>query len=596
MFHFSTLFRAILVVFLLTSDIRTQGAAHQNETKEPTISVVLLARNKEHTLPYFLTLFERLEYPKKRLSLFIRSDHNSDKTIAIIEEWLKHNEHKYHSCNVKLDKNSPKYYPGDFKATEWSDQRFNNIIEMKEEALSFARQMWADYIWFLDMDVFITKSDTLYVLVNEEKAIVAPKLNSLATYSNFWGGMTEDYWYMRSEDYLPILDRKQRGCFIVPMVHSCVLVDLRRVASDALTFNPGNVNGYDGPNDDIITFAISARTVGIDMHVCNSEVYGFIPPPLDDDQRLELDYKQLLSIKLEVLVEHPPLPVSPLLMKYVPPLPKKDKANFDQVYLISLGRRPERRERMYQSFDELGFDVKLFEAVDGKQLNESYLKQLGVKQMTNYKDPWGKRDMTFGEIGCFLSHYFIWKDIVSNGYKKVLLFEDDIRFEPYFREKVKHMLHQANILVDWDLIYLGRKKLKSSDEPWVEESDTLVHVSYSYWTLCYVITLRGAKKLLDGQPLGQMVPVDEYIPIMFNKHPETEWMERFPVRNLNAFSASPLFVYPTHYTGEEGYISDTEESPIIHVVNHAPPAMESTLEGKGLELEVGFNGLAKDEL
>lgn len=77
---------------------------------------------------------------------------------------------------------------------------------------------------------------------------------------------------------------------------------------------------------------------------------------------------------------------------------------------------------------------------------------------------------------------------------------------------------------------------------------------------------------------------------------QTEWKERFPVRNLNAFSVYPLYVYPTHYTGEDGYISDTEESPIIQVVAHAPPTIETNLEGKGLELEVGFNGLAKDEL
>lgn len=381
--------------------------------------MVLLARNKEHTLPYFLTLFERLAYPKKRMALFIRSDHNVDKTVTILEEWLLRNQHKYHSCNVKIDKYLPKHYPGDVEGTEWSDDRFNNIIRMKEEALTLARHIWADYIWFLDMDVFMTRSDILYEMVNERKAIVAPMLKSLATYSNFWGDMTEDYWYLRSEDYLPILDRKQRGCFIVPMVHSCVLVDLTRVSSDALTFVPQNVIGYDGPNDDIITFAISAKKSGINMHVCNTKIYGFIPPPVNDDQPLEFDYKQLLSIKLEVLAEHPPLPLSPLLMKYVPPMPKKDKAGFDQIYLISLARRPERRERMYHSFDELGFSVKLFEAVDGKKLNESYLKQLGVKQMAEYKDPWGKRDMTFGEIGCFLSHYFIWKDIVSSGYKKV---------------------------------------------------------------------------------------------------------------------------------------------------------------------------------
>lgn len=72
-------------------------------------------------------------------------------------------------------------------------------------------------------------------------------------------------------------------------------------------------------------------------------------------------------------------------------------------------------------------------------------------------------------------------------------------------------------------------------------------------------------------------------------------MEKFPVRNLNAYSVAPLYVFPTHYTGEEGYISDTEESPIIEEYR-TPPAMSPNLGGKGLELEIGFNGLAKDEL
>lgn len=149
------------------------------------------------------------------------------------------------------------------------------------------------------------------------------------------------------------------------------------------------------------------------------EVYGFIPPPLEDGQSLRTDHKQLKSIKLEVLVEHPPMPVSRPLSKYVPPPPQIDNIGFDQIYLINLARRLDRRNRMFLSFEELGLKVKLFEAVDGKQLNESYLKELGVKQMAGYKDPWSKRDMTFGEIGCFLSHYFIWVDIVNNGYKKV---------------------------------------------------------------------------------------------------------------------------------------------------------------------------------
>lgn len=39
-------------------------------------------------------------------------------------------------------------------------------------------------------------------------------------------------------------------------------------------------------------------------------------------------------------------------------------------------------------------------------------------------------------------------------------------------------------------------------------------------------------------------------------------MEQFESRDLKAFSAEPLLVYPTHYTGDDGYISDTETSTV----------------------------------
>lgn len=40
-------------------------------------------------------------------------------------------------------------------------------------------------------------------------------------------------------------------------------------------------------------------------------------------------------------------------------------------------------------------------------------------------------------------------------------------------------------------------------------------------------------------------------------------MEAFPNRDLKAFSAEPMLLYPTHYTFEQGYISDTEKSLIV---------------------------------
>lgn len=102
-----------------------------------------------------------------------------------------------------------------------------------------------------------------------------------------------------------------------------------------------------------------------------------------------------------------------------------------------------------------------------------------------------------------------------------------------------------------------------SDEPWLPGSKYLVQVGYSYWTLGYALSLNGAKKLLDGDPLSRLVPVDEYLPILFDKHPKNDWKGHFPKRDLIAYSAAPLLLYPTHYTGEKGYISDTEDSNVV---------------------------------
>lgn len=55
----------------------------------------------------------------------------------------------------------------------------------------------------------------------------------------------------------------------------------------------------------------------------------------------------------------------------------------------------------------------------------------------------------------------------------------------------------------------------------VDGVNNLVEADYSYWTLGYVLSQQGARKLVDADALTRMVPVDEFLPIMFNKHPKS---------------------------------------------------------------------------
>jgi len=41
------------------------------------------------------------------------------------------------------------------------------------------------------------------------------------------------------------------------------------------------------------------------------------------------------------------------------------------------------------------------------------------------------------------------------------------------------------------------------------------------------------------------------------------WKQQFFPRDLVALSPQPVLVEPTHYTGQPGYLTDTEDSPII---------------------------------
>lgn len=202
-------------------------------------------------------------------------------------------------------------------------------------------------------------------MISKNYTIVAPMLKSDGLYSNFWYGMTEDYYYLRTDDYKQVLELEKMGCFNVPMIHSCVLVDLRRRESDLLTYNPQNVENYDGPHDDIITFALSANKSDINLQLCNDEFHGYVMVPLEETDTLMHDFLQLTNIKLEALSRNDVIPVNNLLKPFTF-IPNKDKLGFNEIYMINLLRRPERRRRMMHCFDELGMDVTILDAVDGR--------------------------------------------------------------------------------------------------------------------------------------------------------------------------------------------------------------------------------------
>ncbi|KAG8574408.1 hypothetical protein GDO81_009168 [Engystomops pustulosus] len=522
----------------------------ESPLRQPTVLLALLARNTQGSLPEVLGAIDRLDYPKDRISLWVATDHNVDNTSHILREWLINVQNQYHHVEWRPQE-QPRWFQDEEGPKHWSHQRYEYIMKLRQAALTSAREMWADYIMFIDADNLLTNPNTLNLLIAENKTVVAPMLESRAAYSNFWCGMTTQGYYRRTPAYMPIRRRERRGCFAVPMVHSTFLIDLRKESSQYIDFYPPHPD-YTWAFDDIIVFAYSCRQAEVQLFLCNKEVYGHLPVPLRAHSSLLDEADNFLHTKLEVMVKGPPIEPSSFLS--VPPK-VSDKLSMDE-------RRQDRRDRMRKTLYELQIDFKLSDAVDGRALNETQVTAMGIKMLPGYKDPYHGRPLTRGEMGCFLSHYNIWKEISERSLAVSAVFEDDLRFEIFFKRRLENLLHDLEEAeLDWDLIYLGRKRMQvdEPEEP-VPGVRNLVVSDYSYWTLAYLISLQGARKLLDAEPLTKMLPVDEFLPVMYDKHPISDYSSAFSPRNLRAFSVEPLLIYPTHYTGDEGYVSDTETS------------------------------------
>uniref|UniRef100_A0A8C5RTI2 Cerebral endothelial cell adhesion molecule n=1 Tax=Laticauda laticaudata TaxID=8630 RepID=A0A8C5RTI2_LATLA len=532
-------------------------AREEEEEELPTVVVAILARNAQHSLPHYLGALDRLDYPAERIFIWCTTDHNVDNTTRMLQEWLSAVENRYRSI-VWKSVEEPRSYPNELGPKHWTEARFEQMMRLKQEALAFARSQKADYILFADTDSILTNNQTLKFLIAQNKSVVAPMMDSQTYYSNFWCGITPQGYYRRTADYFPTKNRQRLGCFALPMIFATFLIDLRKNNTASLAFYPPHPT-YAWPFDDINVFAYSCQVAGAEMFLCNQERFGYINVPMGSRQTLEEEEIQFVHLVLEAIVDGPPMARSRHL--YVPPK-HPTKIGFDEVFLINLARRADRRRRMLESLSELEIAPLVVDAVDGRSLNSSSIKKLGINLLQGYYDPFSGRTLTKGEVGCFLSHHRVWKEIVERGLEKSLVLEDDIRFEAYFKRRLLKLMDELErTQLDWELIYLSRKQVNEKEEA-VAEIPNLVVPEYSYWTLAYVLSRRGAQKLIEARPLSKILPVDEFLPIMYNKHPNEDYKKYFSSRDLQAFSIRPYLAYPSHYAGDAEWMSDTEFSTI----------------------------------
>jgi collagen beta-1,O-galactosyltransferase len=200
--------------------------------------------------------------------------------------------------------------------------------------------------------------------------------------------------------------------------------------------------------------------------------------------------------------------------------------NRNKVMILNLARSTDRRSGMERQLARFHITNYAFvPAVDGQTDLSAYQYRI----LSGWIDPVQRREMNKGEIGCSLSHYSIWKYVVDNNLPNVLILEDDATFQPRFTTLYSHIISTCGN-DQYDLLYISRKPLNELYElgPERDYNDLLLVAKYSYNADGYLLTNHGAQKLLNADFLNNLIPVDEFLPIMYDSnYPFKEYADPF---------------------------------------------------------------------
>ncbi|HKZ00214.1 MAG TPA: hypothetical protein VJ112_03505 [Rhabdochlamydiaceae bacterium] len=249
--------------------------------EDKTVLLAILARNKAHTLPYYLNCINNLDYNKKDISIYINTNNNIDATAKILDEWTSAHMAEYRSIDF-VQEDYDILHQDISDPHDWSVLRWGVLAQIRNQSLQYAKLRNCDYYFVVDCDNFIDPQ-TLKILMQENKPIIAPMLRSLTSnfdpYSNYFCAVNEWGYYAHHPFYYSILNRQAIGSFEVPVVHCTYLIESSCI--DNLTY-------IDGSRDmEFVIFSRSARNANIPQFICNKIIFGSLLHILEPALTLE---------------------------------------------------------------------------------------------------------------------------------------------------------------------------------------------------------------------------------------------------------------------------------------------------------------------
>lgn len=231
------------------------------------VTIAILAKDKAHTLPLYLKCINNLNYLKKNIILYFRTNDNTDNTEEIIKDWIIENGDLYHSIyfdNTSIDE---KLKEESNKHHNWNSHRFKILGEIRNESLKFAYQNNSHY-FVIDCDNFILPN-TLKCLIKSEKPIVGPFLRTVNNFYSNYHDQVNSAGYMKiNPNYYSLYKREVIGDHKVDVIHCTYFI--RNQYIPYLSYLD------DTERHEYVIFSHNARKMNIPQYLNNQELHGLI--------------------------------------------------------------------------------------------------------------------------------------------------------------------------------------------------------------------------------------------------------------------------------------------------------------------------------
>uniref|UniRef100_A0AAQ4QY68 Procollagen-lysine, 2-oxoglutarate 5-dioxygenase 2 n=1 Tax=Gasterosteus aculeatus aculeatus TaxID=481459 RepID=A0AAQ4QY68_GASAC len=210
----------------------------------------------EQPTPFLPEFFERLlslDYPKDKLKVFV---HNN---VSV-----------YHEKHIQKFWEENRNVFSTFKVVGPEENLSQG--EARNMGMDLCRKDAAcDYYFSLDSDVMLTNRQTLKLLIEQNRKIIGPVVTRHGKlWSNFWGALSLDGYYARSEDYVDIVQRKRVGMWNIPFMAHVYLVKGSALRTELKEKNYFVLEKLD-PD---MAFCRNAREMGVFMYITNREDFG----------------------------------------------------------------------------------------------------------------------------------------------------------------------------------------------------------------------------------------------------------------------------------------------------------------------------------